>query len=101
MTSNPNNVPTWTDENIFGRIFGKQTCVNPWANFWMYVLLAVVLTLVFALMAYIPWDRYMESYIVNPNGRFGLKVVLFFLVAWLLVFLFGMWFQTHPSCTEK
>jgi hypothetical protein len=105
-SAQPNVPPTSTgltqaDQNVFGMIFGKQTCVNPWANFGMYIAFAVILALVFALMAYVPVDKYMEGYIKNPNGRLGAKVLVFFLIAWLLVWLFGMWFQTHPSCSEK
>ena len=102
-TSIPNGTtpPTQSDKNIFNMLFGPKTCVDYWANFWMYIAFAAVAAILFVIIAYVPMDRYMEGYIKNPNARLGVKALLFFFLMWLLVWLFAMWFQTHPTCTEK
>ena len=97
MGAGPN--PTQTDQNVFNMLFGPKTCVSYWSNFWMYILFAVILAVIFAILAYVPFNKVMVG--MEPNSRLAAKAILFFFIAWLLVWLFGMWFQNHPTCTEK
>jgi len=98
-TANPNPTPDQVGNNVMNAIFGTPTCVNRWANFGMYILFAAVAAVIFALLAFVPLNRY--SYFKNPNAHLGAKSVLFFFIIWLLIWLFAMWFQKHPACDEK
>lgn len=86
------------DSNILESLFGPKTCTDYWGSFFMQLLLAVLLTFIFALLAYVPVDRYMAQVVGNPNQRLMAKGLLFFLLAWLLSWLFMTWGQNHPQC---
>jgi len=105
-TSNPNAAATTTgqtrtDQSVFNMLFGNHTCVSAGVTFGMFVAFALVATVLFVLLAYVPADKYLEGYVKNPNSRLALKAVIFFLLMLLIVWLFNMWFSTHPTCTEK
>ncbi len=94
--------PTATDRNVFDMLFGPKTCAPRGHIVGMYIAFAVVATAAFLLLAYIPMGgRALTGKMNNPNAVLGFKALIFFFVAWLLVWLFQYWFRSHPMCDEK
>jgi hypothetical protein len=101
-TSTATAGPTPTDQNVFNMLFGPQTCVDsPWGTLFWYLGLALVVTFVFALLAYNQVDSYMAGYVANPNARLGAKIVIFFVFFLVIDWLFNMWRENHPVCKEQ
>lgn len=89
------------DNNVMDMLFGPQTCATYGANIGMYILFAAISALIFFLLAFAPINRYTYGYLKHPNAHLGVKAVLFFFLMWLLIWLFALWFQSHPVCDEK
>lgn len=95
-----NNSPqTDTDGNVLNLIFGNPNCISdPVTKFVWYFGLAILATIIFAILAYQPVVGYMDSYTRSSGTTFAIRVVLFFLLILILDALFTQWRLQQPIC---
>lgn len=97
MVSNKEDGSTPVDTSILNMLFGNPTCIDStWTIFWWYVGFALISTIFFIILAYVPINHYFEGY--NPNAELIFKAVMFFIIILVLDWIFVSWRNEHPIC---
>jgi hypothetical protein len=90
-----NNLPpTDKDKNVLGLIFGESNCKNDWFTKFIYFFaFALIATFIFWILSKSMLNNYMIG-----NYNLGVKVLIFFILIFLLDWLFTSWRESQPIC---
>jgi hypothetical protein len=90
-----------TDNNYLTTVFGKVTCMSPFAKFMFYVSLPALAALMFVLLAYFTNSPGLVSAIPDPLGRLFLMGFILFV---FMLCIFAGWLailQHYPLCMKR